>query len=197
MPDTKQVTLITERLKLRWMDEFDIPAHYLVFSDPEVTRYWSRGPWTDVAEAAEALAATMTAYADGSALRLGMELRDSGELIGSVSLHHFEDASRRCELGYALGRAHWGHGYVTEALRALLDYGFHVLGLNRIEADIDPRNIASARVLEKLGFRKEGYMSERWIVQGEPADTVWYGLLRRHWDTLSGPSDANQQSPLL
>jgi len=63
----------------------------------------------------------------------------------------------------------------------LLGHGFAALDLNRIEADVDPRNEASARVLEKLGFRQEGYMPERWIVQGEPADTVYYGLLRRHW----------------
>jgi RimJ/RimL family protein N-acetyltransferase len=63
----------------------------------------------------------------------------------------------------------------------LLDYGFKALDLNRVEADIDPRNTASARVLEKLGFRQEGYMPERWIVQGEPADTVYYGLLRRYF----------------
>jgi RimJ/RimL family protein N-acetyltransferase len=99
-----------------------------------------------------------------------------------VSLHRFVDASRRCEMGYALARAHWGGGYVSEALRALLNFGFTALDLNRIEADVDPRNGASARVLEKLGFQKEGFMPERWIVQGEPADTVYYGLLRRHWN---------------
>jgi RimJ/RimL family protein N-acetyltransferase len=182
MPDLTAVTLATERLLLRWMDERDVAAHYAVFSDPQVTRYWSRGPWTDIAQSAEAIAATMAAYADGSGLRLGIELRTTGELIGNVSLHHFVDASRRCEIGYALGSKHWGQGYVTEALEAMIRHGFDTLGLNRIEADIDPRNIGSARVLEKLGFRKEGHMPERWIVGGETADTAFYGLLRRYWD---------------
>ena len=181
MSDRPHVTLTTERLTLRAISERDVEAQYAVFSDPEVTRYWSRGPWTGIEEAAEATAAAVAAYADGSALRLGIVLRTTGLLIGNVSLHHFEQASRRCEIGYALARAHWGHGYVTEALRAMLDHGFDTLGLNRIEADVDPRNTGSARVLEKLGFQKEGYMAERWIVQGEPADTVWYGLLKRHW----------------
>jgi ribosomal-protein-alanine N-acetyltransferase len=182
MPYLLPETIDTERLLLRPMDEGDVAAHYAVFSDPEVTRYWSRGPWTTMAEAAESVASFIAGYADGSSQRLGIVLRTSGELIGSVSLHRFEEASRRCEAGYALARAHWGHGYVSEALGAMLDHGFRTLDLNRIEADIDPRNIASGRVLEKLGFRKEGYMPERWIVQGEPADTVWYGLLRRHWE---------------
>ena len=181
MPTLTPVELLTPRLKLRWMDESDVEAHYAVFSDPEVARYWSSGPWTALDQSRDHIAATQAAYADGSGMRLGIELRESGALIGNASLHRFVDASRRCELGYALARAHWGCGYVSEALRALLDYGFTALDLNRVEADIDPRNAASARVLEKLGFRKEGFMPERWIVQGEPADTVYYGLLRRYF----------------
>jgi RimJ/RimL family protein N-acetyltransferase len=181
MPTLTPIELFTPRLKLRWMEASDAEAHYAVFSDPDVARYWSSGPWTALDQAHEHITATQAAYADGSGMRLGIALRETGELIGNASLHRFVDTSRRCELGYALARAHWGYGYVSEALRALLDFGFTALDLNRVEADIDPRNTASARVLEKLGFRKEGYMPERWIVQGEPADTVYYGLLRRYF----------------
>jgi RimJ/RimL family protein N-acetyltransferase len=186
MPGLKPVILTTERLKLRWMDEHDIAAHFAVFSDPEVTRYWSGAPWTDIARSAEAIAATVAAYADGSGLRFGIELQKDeglrGELIGNVSLHHFVEQNRRCDIGYALASRHWGQGYATEALEAMVRYGFEVLDLNRIEADVDPLNIGSARVLEKLGFRKEGYMPERWIVNGATADTAFYGLLRRYRD---------------
>jgi RimJ/RimL family protein N-acetyltransferase len=175
-------TLTTARLKLRPMDERDIPAHYAVFSDPEVARYWSREPWTDIAQAEESVEAIMAAGADGSEARFGIELLATGELIGNVGLHHFFEQNRRCEIGYALASRHWGQGYATEALRAAIQYGFDVRDLNRIEADIDPRNIGSARVLGKLGFRKEGYMPERWIVGGEMADTAFYGLLRRYWN---------------
>jgi RimJ/RimL family protein N-acetyltransferase len=182
MPALTPVELFTPRLRLRWMEAGDAEAHYAVFADPEVARYWSSGPWTALDQSRDHIAATQAAYADGSGMRLGIELRESGALIGNASLHHFVDGSRRCELGYALARTHWGCGYASEALRALLAYGFTALDLNRVEADIDPRNTASARVLEKLGFRKEGFMPERWIVQGEPADTVFYGLLRRHWN---------------
>ena len=99
-----------------------------------------------------------------------------------VNLHHFFNQNNRCELGYALGSPHWGRGYATEAIAAALEHGFHAAKLNRIEADIDPRNSASARVLEKLGFRKEGYMPQRWLVHGQYADTVNYGLLRSYWE---------------
>jgi RimJ/RimL family protein N-acetyltransferase len=182
MPALPPVVLETARLRLRPMNESDIPAHYAVFSDPEVARYWSREPWTDLAQAGESIQAIMAAHADGSEARFGIELRSTGELIGNVGLHHFFEQNRRCEIGYALASAWWGQGIATEALRAVIRHGFDALDLNRIEADIDPRNIGSARVLEKLGFRKEGYMPERWIVFGEFADTINYGLLKRYWD---------------
>jgi len=182
MPLLTPTVLHTERLLLRWLDERDVDAHFAVFSDPEVTRYWSASPWTERAQAVEAIADTLANYADGSGLRFGIVLQATGELIGNASLHHFFEQNRRCEIGYALGSRHWGQGYAYEALHALIGHGFEALDLNRIEADIDPRNGASGRVLEKLGFRKEGYMPERWIVHGEPADTVNYGLLRRYWD---------------
>ena len=70
---------------------------------------------------------------------------------------------------------------MNEALHSLLDYGFGQLNLNRVEADIDPRNEASAKTLERLGFVKEGYLRERWIVGNEVSDTVLYGLLQREW----------------
>ena len=182
MPTIQLPAIETARLRLRPLLEADIPAHYAVFSDPDVARYWSREPWTDIAQAEESIRAILAAQADGSEARFGIELLSTGELIGNVGLHHFFGSNRRCEIGYALGSRHWGQGYATEALRAAIRHGFDALDLNRIEADIDPRNAASARVLDKLGFRKEGFMPERWFVFGEFADTVNYGLLKRYWE---------------
>ena len=72
-----------------------------------------------------------------------------------------------------------------EALQALLAYAFHALDLNRLEADIDPRNLASAKVLKQLGFLKEGHLRDRWIVNNEVSDTALYGLLRKEWRSLA------------
>lgn len=180
MPDLTPTVLATGRLTLRWLEERDAAAQFAIFSDPEVTRYWSRPAWTEMTQAQDHIARALASYADGDALCFGVELE--GQLIGNVSLFAFSEQSRRCEVGYALNSRHWGQGYTGEALRAVLDYGFRELGLNRIEADIDPRNLASARVVERLGFRKEGVLPERWIVHGEPADSAIYGLLRRYWD---------------
>lgn len=174
--------LRTERLMLRPLAASDAPALYAVFSDPAVVRYWSAESWTDISSADAAIARALEAYRDETELRFAIELAGTCELIGTVALHHFFNQNKRCEIGYALGSRHWGQGYASEALHAALDHGFREVGLNRVEADIDPRNEASARLLEKLGFRREGFMPQRWLVHGEYADTAFYGLLRRDWE---------------
>lgn len=187
MPELKQTTLATARLTLRWMDNRDAEALYAIYADPEVTRYWSSGAWTEMQQAEESVAHTMAGYEDGKYLRFAVAPNDGGPMIGTVSLYQFHQKNRRCEIGYAFASAHWGKGYAAEAVEAAVAYAFRELDINRIEADIDPRNGASARVLERVGFRKEGYMPERWIVNGESADTVYYGLLRRYWDERPAP----------
>ena len=182
MPVLTPITLTTERLTLRWLDERDAEAQYAIYSDPVAMRYWSSGAWTDMAQAHASIAQTLEGYRTGSGLRLAIVLRESGEMIGNFNLYAFFDANRRCEIGYALASAFWGKGYLSEAMRVTLDYLFKEMNMNRIEADIDPRNLASAKLLERMGFQKEGYMPERWIVNGEICDTVFYGLLRRGWE---------------
>jgi len=174
--------LRTGRLVLRPFEHEDAADLLRVFAEPDVVRYWSSGAWTDIAQAEAMIAEARQAYRDGGLARYAIALADTNRLIGICNLRGFFEQNRRCELGYALGRAYWGQGFAAEALEALLDHAFHVLDINRIEADIDPRNEASARLLEKLGFRREGYMPERWIVHGEKADTAFYGLLRRYWE---------------
>lgn len=182
MSDHLPPVLRTARLVLRPFDSQDADDLLGVFADPEVVRYWSNGAWTDIAQAEAMIAEAQQAYLDGGLYRYAIALRETDRLIGICNLRGFFAQNRRCELGYALARAHWGRGYAAEALEALLGHAFHELDINRIEADIDPRNEASARLLERLGFRREGYMPERWIVHGEKADTAFYGLLRRYWD---------------
>lgn len=174
--------LTTDRLTLRPFTLDDAPDLLAVFSDPAVMHYWSSEPWTSVRDAEAMIEQALAGYREQSEVRFGIELAATGQLIGALNLHRFFPKNRRCEIGYALGSAHWGKGYASEALATGIDYAFHELRLNRIEADIDPRNTASGTLLERLGFRKEGYMPERWFVHGEMADTVNYGLLRRYWD---------------
>jgi ribosomal-protein-alanine N-acetyltransferase len=175
----------TERLLLRPLAARDAAALFAVFSDPEVMRYWSGAPWSDIDQADQYIAGSAQDLAAGAMLRLGIEVAATGQLVGQLALHHFDQQNRRCEIGYALGRAHWGKGYLAEALDAVLGHGFAQLSLNRVEADVDPRNTASMRALERLGFVHEGLMRERWIVAGEICDTAFYGLLKSDWEARS------------
>lgn len=173
--------LSTPRLLLRPLAEADAAALMAIFSDPAVTRYWSAPPWTHRDAAHAMIERDRRAMAEGDYIRLGLERHVDRALIGTCTLFALNPQSRRAELGYVLGSREWGCGFMHEALLALLDHGFGALALNRVEADIDPRNKASARSLARLGFAQEGYLRERWIVGGEVSDTALYGLLRRDW----------------
>ena len=98
----------------------------------------------------------------------------------------FISASRSIGIGYWFDEPVWGKGYATEAVRAMLQWAYGALDLNRVEAELDTRNAASARVLEKLGFEREGLRREDCIVSGEVSDSWIYGLLRRDWKADPG-----------
>ena len=175
------VTIPTERLTLRFLTDSDTHALFEIFSHPEVMRFWSSPPLTDLAQVRQMLAGFYDDYCTRNALHLGLERQADHVLMGVCTFYHFHFESRRAELCYALGRPFWGSGYMHEALQAFIAYAFEMLDLNRLEADIDPRNRASAKTLERLGFQKEGLLRERWIVSSEVSDTCFYGLLRRNW----------------
>ena len=173
--------ITTPRVVLRWISEDDIDGLYEVFSDPQVMRYWSSGPLEN-REAAAALQREIAAGNENNTMfKWGLALRDSDRVIGTTTLFNLSLENGRAELGYAMGRAHWGKGFMNEALHALLSHGFDVMNLRRVEADVDPRNGASIRTLERLGFQREGFLRERWHVNGEIQDAIFYGLLRREW----------------
>jgi ribosomal-protein-alanine N-acetyltransferase len=179
MPAFAPFTLSAQRLQLRFLTAADVPALYRMYSDPHAMRFWSSAPWDNMQLAEAYFAAAQAGYESGDLLRMGIEV--DGQLAGIVNLYGFNRQNRRCDIGYMLDRAFWGKGYMQEAMAALLDYAFRVLRLHRIEADIDPRNTASAKLLKSMHFVHEGHMRERWIVNGEICDTDFFGLLRSDW----------------
>lgn len=173
--------ITTPRLVLRWISEDDIDGLYEVFSDPQVMRYWSSGPLPNRAAAAAMQREIAAGNQSNTMMKWGLALRESDFVIGTTTLFNLSLDNGRAELGYAMGRPYWGKGYMNEALQALLSHAFEVLELRRLEADVDPRNAASIRTLERLGFQREGFLRERWHVCGEIQDALFYGLLRREW----------------
>jgi [ribosomal protein S5]-alanine N-acetyltransferase len=176
-----RVRLRSARLELRPLGPADAQALLVIHADADVMRYSNMPPWTALDQAHAMIERDLKDMPAGRHLCLGIEPLNGGEVIGTCTLYGLVPSSRRAEIGFVLGRPAWGQGFMREALGAMLDHAFGAMNLNRVEADTDPRNDASMRTLERLGFKREGFLPERWIVGGEMSDSVLYGLLGRHW----------------
>ncbi|MFC5474789.1 GNAT family N-acetyltransferase [Paraherbaspirillum soli] len=173
--------ITTDQLLIRLVESGDLPAILKFNSDPEMVRYRNAPPWRDMSDAYDWLQRIRARQDSGSALQFVILKANSNAVIGTCVLFKIDAESRRAEIGYSLGHEHWGCGYMHEALSALLHYAFDSLGLNRLEAEIDSRNIRSAKALTRLGFQREGLLRERWILNDEACDSELFGLLRREW----------------
>lgn len=183
MPSFADVRLQTPRLALRPFRHADAADLFAVYSDPQVFRHIPLGDWKHIDEAHQRIARDVNSMAAGEYIRLAVERREDARVLGEVLLFKFDMGSRRAELGYALARSAWGRGYVAEALPPLIAYGFRELGLNRLEAVVDPRNAASVKVVRRLGFTPEGLLREHHVIRGETVDSTIHGLLRREWES--------------
>ena len=180
--------LHTARLRLRAFEDTDADAIFALQSNAHVLRYWDSPPWTEPARAEKFIAACRQMEQDGTGARLAVDRVSDGAFIGWCTLSNWNPDYRSASLGFCFDDAVWGHGYATEAARALLRWAFDTLDLNRVQAEADTRNAACARVLEKLGFVREGTLREDCIVDGEVSDSWVYGLLRRDWQPSPEPA---------
>ena len=174
-------TLNTPRLRLRPFAQTDTDAVFALQSSARVLRYWDAPPWTSRAQAERFIAVCGQMEQEGAGARLAIEHAADNVFIGWCSLAKWDPVFRSARLGYCLDDAAWGQGFATEAAGAMLQWAFDTLDLNRVQAECDTRNTASSRVLEKLGFVREGRLREDCIVNGEVSDSWVYGLLRREW----------------
>lgn len=168
----------SDRVRLRALRDEDAAALLALHGDAEVMRYWSTSPWSGIAQAHAHLKRERRDLASGGVLPWAIADSASDDLIGTLTLFRIDCDHRRAEIGYALLSARWGQGLASEASRCALNHAFTKLDLKRIEADTDPRNTSSRRMLERLGFLQEGTLRKRWYVNDEWCDTALYGLLR-------------------
>lgn len=176
-------TLETPRLLLREIVDTDADAIFLIRGDIEVTRHNTGAPYTDIKEARDLIKNMAWNYSDLHELRWGIALKnDPAWLIGMCGYNYWIRKDERASLGYDLAYAHWGQGIMTEALRAIIGFGFTRMKLHRVEADVSAENPASARVLEKLGFKFEGRLREQYWDWGEFHDLLLYSLLAREFE---------------
>lgn len=183
-------TLHTARLRLRPFSDADADALFALHSSAHVLRYWDAPPWGERRRAERFIKACRQLAADGTGMRLAVDRVSDEAFIGWCGLTRCNPDYRSASIIYCFDDVAWGHGYATEAVRALLQWGFDTLDLNRVQAETDTRNQASARVLEKLGFVCEGTLREDCVVNGEVSDSWVYGLIRREWRPSSEPVPA-------
>ncbi len=173
----------TARLRLRRYSQDDAGPLFELFSDPAVVRYLYSEPWGP-GNVDEALAKRLGPVAfghEGDELKLAAELRDTGQFVGDMSLFHRSDRDRRGEIGYVVGPRFAGRGLASEGAVALCAMGFEIVGFHRIEAQCDARNLASARVMAKIGMRREAHLRENEFLKGEWTDGLLYALLADEW----------------
>ena len=173
--------LRTSRLRLRPFVASDADALVALHTNAFVLRYWDSPPWTDPSRAEQFLATCRELADTGTGVRLVIERSSDGAFLGWCSLARWNQEFRSASLGYILDDFAWGQGYATETAREVVRWGFEDRDLNRVQAETDTRNLASAHVLEKLGFVHEGTLREDCIVNGEVSDTWVFGLIRREW----------------
>lgn len=178
MPWDPDVPVCTERLTIRRVQPADLGDLLVVNGDELVTRFLPYPMWRTAADAQAWYERMAALQATGGTAQYVIEHRALARVIGSCLLFRHEPASSRAEIGYVLGRAHWGQGLMLEAMRGFVIHAFDGIGLRRLEADVNPLNLPSVRLLERLGFVREGLLRQRWVTKGEVSDALLFGLLR-------------------
>lgn len=172
----------TERLRIDPLTLTDVDGFLALYGDPGVMKYLPVPPLQD-REAARTLLATYVARNEsGEQFRWAIRAHENDVIIGALKLDEPFTSSRSSEIGYMLVREAWGKGYAQEAMRALMEYTFDVLDRHRLEALIYAENTASRTLVERLGFRLEGYFIEHDWKDGRYWDDTTYAILRREWE---------------
>lgn len=170
----------TERLTLRELTLEDRADHARLTSSPEVVRYL----YEDVLDSDASLAhleKRIPARLPGEGDWLNLAVEVDGRYLGEVGVSLASIANRQCEIGYVFLPEASGHGYATEAAAAMVDFACDQLGAHRVAGRLDARNLASARLLERLGFRFEGTFRENEFVKGEWTDETVYAITEPEW----------------
>ena len=169
-------TLETERLILRQLAAPDAQDSFLFLSDEENMRYYDPAPMTQLEQAEQSIERHRRRFAQHEALRWGITLKGENRVIGNGG-YSWDAANHLAVLSYILSKHYWKQGIMTEALTAIIQFGFEHIHLHRIEAQVAYPNLASARLLEKLGFQEEGRLRDRQYVNNQFVDERIFALI--------------------
>lgn len=168
----------TDRLLLRRLRMADAPDMYAYSRDPEVARYVLWDAHQSPSETKAYIRYMMRKYRAGDPASWGIELKETGRIIGTIGYMWYEETHRSTEVGYSLSRDYWNRGIMTEALRAVLRYSFSDLHMHRVEAQHEEENPASGVVMQKAGMRYEGTLRGRLRNKGKYVNVRLYAILR-------------------
>jgi len=173
--------LETERLLLRRVAETDVPEIKALRGNPETMKFIPRPLVTTDDEALEHFKMIDEKIENNTGINWAITIKGNSKLIGIIGHYRIQPENHRCEIGYMILPEYNGQGITTEAIKAVLEYGFEDLNMHSIEAVIDPDNVASERVLQKNGFVKEAHILENELWDGKFWDTVIYSILKRNF----------------
>lgn len=173
--------LSTPRLRLRRLTLRDAQDIYRYGRDPEVARYVLWDAHRSIGDSRAYLRYMMRRYHAREPASWGIEHRETGRVIGTIGFMWIQDENAAAEVGYSLAREYWNRGYMTEALKAVIRYGFDGLNLNRIEAQHETANPASGAVMRKCGMVHEGTLRSRLFNKGRYVDVELYAILRKDY----------------
>ncbi len=178
---TRFPSFSTTRLYLRQLRPADAEALFAIRSDREVMESYGREPYQSLEDAYASIQRLQAIYERHEAIFWGITLKEADTVIGSCTFWNFDPDFHYAEIGYELNRAYWRQGIISEALVAILTYGFAELGLHRIEALPLASNTRSRNILLKLGFTYEGNLRQRIFFRDHFEDEQYFGLLKDEW----------------
>lgn len=170
--------ITTSRLILRQLTIEDVTVLHKYWSDSDVLEYLSLEPFANIQESLDMIDILKNLYDDNQGARWVITAKDCGKVLGTCGFHNFKSEHRRVEMGYELGKEYWRQGIMTEALQAIIHYGFDTMKYNRIEAFVNFGNIRSKKILEKNGFKLDGLLREYEFNRSKFVDQYCYSLLK-------------------
>ncbi len=171
----------TNRLVCRQITNEDAQILHQYWSDPDVTKYFSLEPFKTMKETLGMIELLNSMPENNQGVRWAITRASDGKVLGTCGFHNHKPEHFRAEMGYELGKEHWGQGIIDEAITAILGYGFNQMNYNRIEAFVNYGNARSTRFLERMGFKLDGMLREYEFNRGKFDDQYCYSLLKTDW----------------